>query len=107
LKPLLSSFNSEIPFQTTEDQLSWVQQIGVALEIHLSSLFDNFKSYTIRSMTNPNNPVAVFMTESFLEDIEDPSILQFIEPFLSSQIFTQYSEYKLMKQDQERIRVNL
>jgi len=104
LQTLRDTF-TEIPYYTSAEQLACVQSISTEFEIHLSSLFDNFDNYTICSMTDPTKPITVFMNESFLEDIPDPKVREFIEPFLLSQIFFHYQEKRLLKRD-KRVRVN-
>ena len=46
------------------------------------------------------------MKESFLDDIPAQA-REFIDPFLSTQMFFQYSDKKLRKRDKALVRVNL
>ena len=51
-------------------------------------------------MSDPLTPISIFMKESFLDDIEDED-LPFVEPFISSQAFFEYSDIRLRKRDGE------
>jgi hypothetical protein len=51
-------------------------------------------------MNDPTKPISVFIKESFLEDIPE-SECAFIEPFLSTQMFFQYSDKRLRKRDEK------
>jgi hypothetical protein len=100
LKTLKDTF-TETPYYTTAEQLACVQSLSTEFEIHLNSLFDNFHNYTICNLTDPSTPVTVFLNESFLEDIPDTHAREFIEPFLSGQIFFHYQEKRLLKKDKK------
>lgn len=49
-------------------------------------------------MSDPLTPISVFMKDSFLEDIEEDE-LPFIEPFINSQAFFEYSDVRLRTRD--------
>ena len=84
------------PYHTTRDQVYLIESISTIMENYFSSLFANFHNYTIRDLTDPANPISVFIKESFLCDTHDTS---FFAPFLSSQIFFHYSDKRLRKRD--------
>jgi len=100
LNKLRQSFKSEIPFHTSKEQLSLVENISLAFEDHFTSLFAHFHNYTICNMNDPTTPITVFIKESFLEDMP-ASDCAFIEPFLSTQMFFQYSDKRLRKRDEK------
>jgi len=106
LKDLNNTFkmeNGSPPYNTTKKQLSIVENISTTFENHFGSWFAHFDNYTICNKTNPEQPITVFMKESFLADIEDNATLDFIEPFLETQTFFHYSDKCLRKKDKVRI----
>lgn len=86
------------PYTTSKEQSFLVESISTVFVNHFSTLFSNFHMYTIRDLTDPEKPITVFMKESFLYDMPDSS---FFSPFLSSQIFFDYSDKRLRKRDKE------
>jgi len=107
IKKLNGTFKKDIPYRTTKEQLALVENISTTFENYFSSLFANFHNYTICNKTDPENPITVFMKESFLDDIEDEAALAFIEPFLGTQTFFQYSDKHLRKRDKvQRVNIN-
>lgn len=95
------------PYTTSKEQMILVDNISTTFENHLGSLFANFHNYTICNKTDPDRPITVFMKDSFLADIEDDSTLEFIEHFLETQTFFQYSDKCLRKRDDLQVRINL
>lgn len=99
LRELEESFKSEVPYRTSKEQLTLVQSISTMFETHLESLFSNFNNYTICNMNDPTTPISAFMKESFLEDLTEENEVSFYEPFFATQLFMQYSDKRLRKQD--------
>ena len=98
MSELLSSFGEELPYKTTKVQRQLVDSICTVFETHFDSLFANFHNYTICNMSDPLTPISIFMKDSFLDDIEEEE-LPFIEPFIASQAFFEYSDHRLRKRD--------
>lgn len=100
INELKSSFATELPYKTSKVQRQLVDSICTVFETHFDSLFADFHNYTICNMSDPLTPISIFMKESFLDDIEDED-LPFVEPFISSQAFFEYSDIRLRKRDGE------
>lgn len=95
---LKESFGGELPFTTTKLQRQLVDSICTVFETHFDSLFANFHNYTICDMSDPLTRVSVFMKDSFLDDIE-PEEIPFLEPFIETQAFFEYSDHRLRRRD--------
>jgi hypothetical protein len=93
---LVKSYGKSLPYRTSKEQMSIVEQISSVFESAFAMLFANFHECTIRDLTDPENPITVFMKESFLAELTDTD---FTKPFLESQIFFDYSDKKLRKRD--------
>merc|ERR1712137_363872 len=100
VQELLSSFGNEVPYKTTKLQNQLVDSICTVFETHFDSLFANFHNYTICNKSDPSTPISIFMKDSFLDDIEEDE-LPFIEPFISSQAFFEYSDQRLRMRDSQ------
>ena len=98
MQELSDSFGGQPPYSTTTVQRQLVDSICTVFETHFDSLFANFHNYTICNMSDPLTPISVFMKDSFLDDI-DESELPFIEPFIESQAFFEYSDQRLRRRD--------
>ena len=106
IKQLNHSFKKGIPFKTTKEQLSHVESISTIFETHLISFFANYHNYTICNRTDPAQPITVFMKDSFLVDIPADA-REFIDEFLDTQMFFQYSDKRLRKRDKQLLRVDV
>jgi len=64
-------------------------------------LFDGFRNYCIRDLTQRNKPITIFMKDSFLESIPKPD-LPFYNAFLSTQMFFDYQDKRLRREDSRK-----
>lgn len=100
VEDLENSFGGEIPYETTVVQRQLINSICTMFVTHFDSVFASFHNYTICNMSDPLTPISVFMKDSFLDDIEE-SELPFIEPFISSQAFFEFSDNRLRLRDSD------
>jgi len=96
---LKSTFEvNKTPYVTTSKQLRLAKHISGLFEKYLSSLFDGFRNYCIRDLTQRNKPITVFMKDSFLESIPKAD-LPFYTAFLQTQMFFDYQDKRLRVED--------
>jgi len=89
------------PYVTTSKQLRLAKHISGLFEKYLSSLFDGFRNYCIRDLTQRNKPITVFMKDQFLESI--PKIdAPFYDSFLQTQTFFDYQDKRLRREDSRK-----
>jgi len=89
------------PYATTSKQLRLAKHISGLFEKYLSSLFDGFRNYCIRDLTQRNNPITIFMKDQFLESI--PKVdHSFYNNFLQTQMFFDYQDKRLRREDSRK-----
>jgi len=93
--------NGKTPYVTSSKQLRLAKHISGLFEKYLSSLFDGFRNYCIRDLTQRNKPITIFMKDSFLESIPKPD-LPFYNAFLSTQMFFDYQDKRLRREDSRK-----
>eukprot|EP01100_Stratorugosa_tubuloviscum_P007116 TRINITY_DN2992_c1_g2_i1.p1 TRINITY_DN2992_c1_g2~~TRINITY_DN2992_c1_g2_i1.p1 ORF type:complete len:711 (+),score=304.94 TRINITY_DN2992_c1_g2_i1:79-2211(+) len=90
--------NLERPYVTTEEQYTLLRGISTNFQIFFSNLFANFYEHTLRDCTDSNNPITVFLKESFLAAQSNDDI-KFMKPFCETQMFLQFSDQCLRTRD--------
>ena len=104
IRKLHKSCGKTLPYRTSKEQMQYVEQLSSIFEASFAQLFADFHEYTIRDLTDPDNPITVFMKESFLADLAATDV-EFTRPFLESQLFFEYSDKKLRKRDDKHSKV--
>eukprot|EP01104_Vermistella_antarctica_P008294 TRINITY_DN2070_c0_g2_i1.p1 TRINITY_DN2070_c0_g2~~TRINITY_DN2070_c0_g2_i1.p1 ORF type:complete len:1127 (+),score=295.60 TRINITY_DN2070_c0_g2_i1:341-3721(+) len=93
----------KLPYDTTKEQLNYVQGVSTVFESYFSNLFSSFNAHTIRDMTDPDRPITVFLKDSFVLEAEQQRSggSEFLSQFLDTQMFFHYSDEKLRKRDKK------
>eukprot|EP01112_Ceratiomyxa_fruticulosa_P020129 TRINITY_DN676_c0_g1_i1.p1 TRINITY_DN676_c0_g1~~TRINITY_DN676_c0_g1_i1.p1 ORF type:complete len:621 (-),score=67.18 TRINITY_DN676_c0_g1_i1:457-2319(-) len=95
-----------IPYQSSHTMLRMVEEICLVTQSYFMSLFSDFHKHCIREVTDSNNPITVFLKESYLA--QTPKQDQgWLKEFFQTQTFFAYSDKRLRSSDEkERERRN-
>ncbi len=89
---------SRVPYTVAEEQRSNCEAVAMLLQTHFSSLFANFRTYSLCDRTDMEKPITVFLKDSFLND-QPRSAKPFMTRFLETQLFFQYCDQRLRQID--------
>jgi hypothetical protein len=98
---------NSLPYHPTPDELQQVIAICKIFQRHLSNLFDAFRSHCITDISDPANPISVFLKENFLlfEFSENDEEQEFMKSFMETQLFFDYCDKQLQQKD--GVKVNM
>jgi hypothetical protein len=108
LKKLAKSFTTNhhngIPYDPTAEEHEQVSIVCSMFQTHISNLFQNFRNHCITDVSDPTNPVSVFIKENFIlieyEDSKEDQ--EFMRMFLETQLFFDFSDKQLRTKDEKR-----
>lgn len=108
IKPLYKELLRELPIDPRMPSYGFasdviyhlVEEICTTMKAHLLSLFADFHKHCIKDLTDNNQPITVFIKESFL-DRTPKADRAFFQAFLQTQMFFAHSDARLRKADEK------
>ncbi|KAF2077267.1 hypothetical protein CYY_001456 [Polysphondylium violaceum] len=103
VKELKPSMTKQLAFVATAEQEVILNRITIAVETHISSLFDNFSRHCIRNVTDKQK-ISIFVKESFLiAEYPDAEQSDWINEFMKTLIFSVFLDKKLRTDDNDLV----
>ena len=89
----------KIAYDATEAQMRVGDALRIASESFFSNLFAGFRKYCLSDRTDSDNPITIFLKDSFLADVPKKD-RPFMKDFLETQIFNAYCDTRLRTIDE-------